>query len=498
MRTNQWLSILLTFALLAACGAKDDVGSGGPTANRLPYAVGSTARFIHDSSRPYDAVAGVDFGVRTLITEIWYPVDHEAVDASPRSLTRAIYGDYVFRNAAMHELMMTKTTFFHLTPESVRDGVTAEQIDAAIRELFGRERDSYVDAPLSSKLDALPVVVMSHGDAGSRYNMESACEYLAAHGYLVIAPEHAGNSPYSMSGSDPALADDGDVEFREAMSGVLPLLSEHGAYGDVEKYGQSYTPLSTGEDTLGALRLLDASLLQRLNDLRATLAELDRMQAAGKFAKRLDLDRVGLMGRSFGGATTLLGLSMEPRFSAGIAVVPPAWPDPRAALPQDVLVDDRESVLLSASGEFPLTSINKPTLLLSGAEDGLIIGFGAQMSAAAGTSMPSASNPHPLLRKMYESTELPVAWGLLADSNHGSFGVSGPYWWPELKPNSASRYFDPNTQFTLIAPQRAHEIQKVKALAFFDLTIRQDAGAKRRLLDQHYSADGLIFEARNL
>ncbi|MFT5483671.1 MAG: hypothetical protein ACI9GW_002329, partial [Halieaceae bacterium] len=39
-----------------------------------PYAVGSSTFFIHDESRPYDSVAGINTGVRTLVTELWYPV----------------------------------------------------------------------------------------------------------------------------------------------------------------------------------------------------------------------------------------------------------------------------------------------------------------------------------------------------------------------------------------------------------------------------------------
>ena len=60
----------------------------------------------------------------------------------------------------MHRLMMTNTTFFHLTPDTVREGVTTEQIDAAIEELFNRERKSLVDAPLTASQGPLPVIVM--------------------------------------------------------------------------------------------------------------------------------------------------------------------------------------------------------------------------------------------------------------------------------------------------------------------------------------------------
>lgn len=474
--------------MLAGCQPEQAVP---PVATyNIPYAVGSSTFFIHDDSRGYDNVAGIDEGIRTLITEIWYPVNHDAVAGN--AYPRATYGDYVFGNREMHRRMMTQTTFFHLTPDTVREGVTNAQIDSAIDELYSRERNSHKLAPMASSAEGWPVIVMTHGDAGSRYNMESVCEYLAAHGYFVIAPEHTGNSPYAMTGSDPALTD--NARFRERMSPIMEHLDEHGAYGVEAKYGQSYTPLSDGGDRLRSLSNLDRSLLQRLNDLRATLALLDRANDDEQYAGQLNLDRIGLMGRSFGGATTIMGLSMEPRFTAGFAVVPPAWADPRSAIPVEVLAPPgKESVLFASEGPFPLSTFEKPTVLLSGAEDGLIIGLGKQMGVT-----PTPDNPHPVLREAYEASDAPLVWGLLADSNHGSFGVSGSYWWPDLKPNTQARYFDPDAEFTLVAPERAHQMQKELALAFFDLTIRQDESAKSRLLDNRYAADGLTLESRNM
>ncbi len=496
---NTILAVIAALSV-AACGGESSktatVAATGPT-HDVPYAVGSSSFFIHDESRPYDTVNGINDGIRTLITEIWYPVDH--IVAESGSYPRATYGDYVFGDRDVHRLMMMKTTFFHMTPETVREGVTGEQIDAAIEELFLRERGSFIDAPLADTGAPLPVIVMSHGDAGSRYNMETVVEYLAAHGYVVIAPEHTGNSPYSLTGRDPALGS--DAAFTERMAGVMPHLSDLGTYGKEEHYGQSYTPLSSGRDSVEFLQQLDRSLLQRLNDLRAALRELDRMNAegfAGAQPGSLNLERVGLTGRSFGGATTLVGLSMEPRFTSGFAVVPPGWADPRPALPADMLLPPgEESVLFAADGPFPLTDVSKPTVLLSGAEDSLIIGLAAQLASAGAAEAPTPDNPHPLLRQAFETTDAPVIWGLLADSNHATFGVSGGYWWPGLKPNTQPRTFDAETEFELIAPNIAHEMQKELALAFFDLTIRQKDAAEDRLLDNRYETDGLVLESRN-
>ena len=40
-------------------------------------------------------------------------------------------------------------------------------------------------------------------------------------------------------------------------------------------------------------------------------------------------------------------------------------------------------------------------------------------------------------------------------------------------------------------------MQREKALAFFDLTIRQKPSALKTLMDPGYSAEGLVIESRN-
>ena len=482
-------------ALFACAPVEQDEPPSSPA--EPPFAVGNTTLFIHDPSRGFDEAAGVATGLRILITEVWYPVRRSAIDPSQR---RAVHGDYVFGNRAVHELMMTQTTFFHLTPDTVIEGVGQDAIDAAIDELFSRPRNSFTDAPIDAEAGPFPVVVMSHGDAGSRYNMETVCEHLAAHGYVVIAPEHTGNSPYSMIGQDPALAAGGGTgEELLRLAEVVDLLGEHGVYGTPNNYGQSYTPLGTDRSSPAFLQGLDAALLQRVADLRATLDELQRINAAGFFAGALDLERIGLMGRSFGGATTLAALALEDRFAAGMAVAAPSSPDMRRLLPAEALTSPGvESVVLSREGPYGLGEIRKPTLLLSGAEDTLIIGLAAHMAEAAGSPPPTPENPFPVLRQAFDEADSPVVWALLDNANHATFGVSGAYWWPHLKPHGFPRHFDPNIHYELVDAGLAHRIQQDKALAFFDLWIRQDPTARDRLIANRYEGDGLRLEWRNL
>ncbi len=483
-------------AVLLGCAPAGQDDAPSPKVE-APFAVGNTTLFIHDPSRGFDEAAGVATGLRILITEVWYPLRHGAIDGSVR---RAVHGDYVFGDRAVHELMMTQTTFFHLTSDTVIGGIDPAAIDAAIDELFSRPRNSITDAPIDAQAGPFPVVVMTHGDAGSRYNMETVCEHLAANGYVVIAPEHTGNSPYSMIGRDPALAAGGGTgdEIMQ-LAEVVELLDERGVYGSPDNHGQSYTPLGADRSSPVFLQGLDAALLQRVQDLRATLDELRRMNGEGFFADALDLERIGLMGRSFGGATTLAALALEARFTAGMAVAAPSTPDLRARLPAEALAPaGAESVILSADGAYGLGGIDKPTFLLSGAEDTLIIGLAANMAEVAGSPPPTPDNPHPVLRTAFEQSQVPAVWALLDNANHATFGVSGAYWWPHLKPNRFPRHFDPDTHYELIGAELAHRIQRDKALAFFDLTIRQDPTARDRLIDDRYEADGLQLEWRNL
>ncbi|MEH6584157.1 MAG: acetylhydrolase [Halioglobus sp.] len=470
------------------------VSEGAAIISSAPYAVGSSTIFIHDDSRPFDTVAGVNSGVRTLITEIWYPVAH--ADITDSSI-RATYGDYVFGNRTIHHKMLTQTTFFHLTQDTVREGVTAVEIEQAIDELFSRPRGSYIDAPILKGVQPLPVVVMSHGDAGSRYNMQTVCEHLASQGYIVVAPEHTGNSPYTMIGMDPALDEkSGNPVFRRHMAEVLLLLDEQGAYGDDEHFGQSYSPLGDSLDIAGFVDL-DHSLVERVNDLRAVLNTLDDMNEQGAFTGRIDPSRIGLMGRSFGGATTLAGLMLEDRFVAGFAVVPPSLPDPRALMPQEMLVKlPQESAILAAEGSFALDTLHKPTLLLSGGEDHLILGMGYQMATMMEGTLPTADNPYPILKQAMDKSEVPAVMAIVQNTNHGSFGVAAPYWWPLLKPDTFPMFFDNSRQYTLLEADIAHQIQQDMALAFFNFNLRGDQSGAELLRENPWQAHETQVEVR--
>ncbi len=137
-----------------------------------------------------------------------------------------------------------------------------------------------------------PVIVFSHGLGGSREGYEYLGRQWASQGYVAVHVEHLGSDT-------PALKKGGRVlkELREAAADP-------------------------------------ANALARPLDVRFVLDQLEKVNRGGSpLAHRLDLDRIGMAGHSFGAWTTLavagqavgrLGSSADPRIKAAIAMSAPA------------------------------------------------------------------------------------------------------------------------------------------------------------------------------
>jgi hypothetical protein len=133
------ITLNAAFLILLSTPASSDTAA--------PFAVGSMTRFFHDEARTFDAVAGVNSGVRVLLTEIWYPVNHSDIGSDSKHPT---YGDYVFGDMEMHRRMMTQMVTPPLNAKNVRQGVSQQQIDQSIEALFHTSRASYFEAPLAA------------------------------------------------------------------------------------------------------------------------------------------------------------------------------------------------------------------------------------------------------------------------------------------------------------------------------------------------------------
>ena len=102
---------------------------------------------------------------RTLLTEIWYPADESARDLPPSPAS-----DFLPPELAV-----------------LTENATLKLI--AVRE-----------APLAPG-GPFPLIAFSHGSGGIRFQNTFQMEHLASHGFVVVAPDHQGNTFFDSSES---------------------------------------------------------------------------------------------------------------------------------------------------------------------------------------------------------------------------------------------------------------------------------------------------------
>jgi predicted dienelactone hydrolase len=257
---RRWRVLLVVLALGsllgAACRPVHRPGGWPPRAVPQadapgPYRVGRATFTVVDPAR-----AG-----RTLTVDAWYPVD--ARDAAGRA-------------PSQYDLLV-----------------------AAIAS------PTALDAPPVSRAGPFPLVVFSHGSGGVRFQSWFLTEHLASHGFIVVAPDHTGNTAY-------------DQIFNTAL------------------------PFSV----MARERPLDVSFVI------STMLERSA-DPADPFAHRVDAGHVGVVGHSFGGFTALAsasGYQDVPRDARVRAIVP-------------------ISPASSSFTDAELASIRTPALLLGGTAD---------------------------------------------------------------------------------------------------------------------------------
>lgn len=140
------------------------------------------------------------------------------------------------------------------------------------------------DAPIASAATPFPVLVFSHGLTGTRFQNSPTFQQLASHGYVVVAVDHTDAAAVTVF-------PDGETR---------PF--------DLQKFGIDANGIEPSTAVLLPIWVADQQLvydtLERWNDSDPLLT--------GK----LDLQRLGSFGHSFGGATALEVCIVDPRCQA--------------------------------------------------------------------------------------------------------------------------------------------------------------------------------------
>ena len=157
----------------------DDDTSPADPAQPGPFEVGNRTYVFVDASRNDPASQGP----RTLVTEVWYPAPPEAADL-PRDVLRNFFGEW-------DDFVLDQLEIEGATPDEIAN--------------FDRETGSARDAPLRESAFPYPLIVFSHGLSGVRFQNYIMAEYLASHGFLVVAPDHTGNALVAPLPEEPIL-----------------------------------------------------------------------------------------------------------------------------------------------------------------------------------------------------------------------------------------------------------------------------------------------------
>lgn len=198
-----------------------------------PFPVGVRTVTFVDATRA--APAGYE-GPRSLTCEIWYPAveDARVPDAADE------------RGA--------KYVIYDSLPESQREGLSPQDLGTL-------ETIAVRDAAPRADRGKFPVVFFSHGKGGIRMQSTFYTVLLASHGFIVIAPDHQGDTIYD-------LLEAGDV--------------------DVTSTATSYA--------------------DRPIDIVFLMTEMDRLilDGADALSPILDMQRIGVTGHSFGALTSMI------------------------------------------------------------------------------------------------------------------------------------------------------------------------------------------------
>jgi dienelactone hydrolase len=215
-------------------------------------------------------------------------VEHPLVDKSRKEIFTEEADDN-------RELMIT----IYYPAQPAADAVPASYGNEALASVLGMPADllpnihphAYVEAPIAETEASYPVVVFSPGMLNLPLLYSVTLEDLASNGYIVISISH----PYSTA---------------------LTIFPDQRLIMANEAGSQLHTD-SEEADAIARAKIIDVWV----DDTRFVLDQLEQIGAKDPLlGGRLDLTRVGLLGHSVGGETTIQTTSVESRVKAAISL----------------------------------------------------------------------------------------------------------------------------------------------------------------------------------
>lgn len=196
MRRLCCLLLLLWSAGSAAAAAFSPLAPG-------PYAVGWRLIQHYDTARRFPAPSGQGEGARPVQTQMWYPAaaDGQRLRYADYQQTQATEVNFSAAPSAIEQLMARKQQAASAAIGAERARMLREQAMLAVRE-----------AP--ARTGRYPLIVYAPGVGGAAHEVADMAEFLASHGYVVLASRSMGSRNALMDDGRPGIeAQAGDIVF---------------------------------------------------------------------------------------------------------------------------------------------------------------------------------------------------------------------------------------------------------------------------------------------
>ncbi|MFB8374575.1 alpha/beta hydrolase family protein [Paenibacillus taichungensis] len=221
------------------------------------YKVGTTSYEWTDATRE-ETFTPSDGDKRKLKIQIWYPANKDSkADISPYVQDGALLAEGYHRLLDMPKQLFNSIGYV--------------------------KTHSLENVDISDEEAAYPVLIFSHGLNGHKNQNTFQIEEIASHGYIVVGIDHTYNSTVSQFS-------DGTVAY--------------------------FTP---GQDE--TVEMMDQTNEIWLADAKFVLDQVEKLAAHDpdhRFTGRMNLERIGMFGHSFGGATSTQMLMSDPRIKAAL------------------------------------------------------------------------------------------------------------------------------------------------------------------------------------
>jgi len=200
---------------------------------------------------------------RKIVVQVWYPTDEVTGVPVP-------YLDF-----AQHRIKPI-----------------SEQVELPpfmIKHIQDVNSNSYLNAALKSAIESYPLVIFSHGLGGMRMQNTIQMEELASRGFIALAMDHPFDANITV------FNDGSSADYRSAIVGEVTT----------EEFWNIRLP----------------QINTRVADVSFVLDYIQDIQGGDdSFWNMIDLERVGIMGHSFGGGTAIVASSRDTRLDACIAL----------------------------------------------------------------------------------------------------------------------------------------------------------------------------------